>query len=187
MNVLEFKFEPSPESNDHQIRILIDGNDFLEKDYLGLDPPEFFRQDSLFENGDLLIGRCDCGCVGCCDFPVTMRIENEQVIWTTYEKFELIFDRTTYFKILEETSKDYSWEDLNRKVERLVSKIFDKTQVENNYSFDWASARIEPKIIKLSYSKKGGQKLYQFSWDGKTLENAIENAQLFYQTLLKLK
>jgi hypothetical protein len=53
--------------------------------------------------------------------------------------------------------------------------------IENEYLFDWASTRIEPNIIKLSFSKNVVQKLYKFSWDGKTLESAIENAQSFYR------
>lgn len=181
MNILTFDIKPSYESNDHQIRIIIDGNDWLGEDFLGLDPPEFFHQKTLFENGELLIGRCNCGCVGCCDVLVNVNFFDDEVIWITDRNNKLYFDKKGYLKSIKEISIDFSWEDLDRKVERLVSKIFDQKTIESKYSFDWASTRIEPNIIKLSFSNKEEQKLYQFSWDGKTVDNAIENARLFYQ------
>jgi hypothetical protein len=45
VNKLSFKILPSPSTNDHELRILIDDQDFLGKDYLGIDPPSFFSQD----------------------------------------------------------------------------------------------------------------------------------------------
>lgn len=56
---------PNPETNDSEVRILIDDNDFLGNDYLGLDPPVFFDQQTFFQAGELMIGRCTCGCEGC--------------------------------------------------------------------------------------------------------------------------
>jgi hypothetical protein len=47
---------------------LVDGQDFLGDQYLGLDPPEFFAQfDSPKDY--LAIDRCTCGVVGCGDYP----------------------------------------------------------------------------------------------------------------------
>jgi len=40
VNKLSFKILPSPSTNDHELRILIDDQDFL-----GIDPPSFFSQD----------------------------------------------------------------------------------------------------------------------------------------------
>jgi hypothetical protein len=123
MNVLAFNIELSPESNDHQTRIIIDGNDWLGKNYLGLDPPEFFRQKTLFENGELIIGRCDCGVVGCDDVQINTIFSENEVFWVNANE-KLSFDKEKFLKLIETASLDFSWEDLGRKVERLVSKIF---------------------------------------------------------------
>lgn len=182
MNVLAFDIKPSPESNDHQIRIIIDGIDWLSTEHLGIDPPEFFDQKTLFEDGNLLVGRCGCGCVGCDDVRVDVSFSDDEVIWAIEPDNKLSFDKRGYLTLLKEAKIDFSWEDLGRKVERLVSIIFNQKIVENKYSFDWASTRIEPNIVKLSFSKDGEQKLYQFGWDGETIDSAIENAKSFYQT-----
>jgi hypothetical protein len=47
MNKLSFKILPCRESNDSEIRILIDDEDILGDDYLGLDPPAFLTKQIL--------------------------------------------------------------------------------------------------------------------------------------------
>ena len=55
INQLRLTFDRSPESNDHQVRFLVDGADILARSaggpYVGIDPPEFFQQRSLAEGG----------------------------------------------------------------------------------------------------------------------------------------
>ena len=184
MNLLTFNIKPSTESNDHEIRIIIDGNDLLGEDYLGLDPPDFFRQKTLFENGELAIGRCICGCVGCDDVWVKVCFSDNDVVWTTERDEKFSFDKEDYLKCIKDTSTDFSWETLGRKVERLVSKIFVDKIIEGKYSFNWASTRISPNIVSLSFSSNGEQKLYHFLWNGETMDSAIENAQLFIEKTL---
>jgi hypothetical protein len=72
VNTLTFEISPSPSSNDHQVRIRIDGEDWLGGDYLGVDPPRFFAQATLESGGRVLVGRCGCGCEGCDDVHVDM-------------------------------------------------------------------------------------------------------------------
>jgi hypothetical protein len=110
-----------------------------------------------------------------------MTILDETVIWTTFENVQLIFDKKEYFRIISKASEDFSWEDLNRRVERLVANIFVGKLIESKYLFDWASTRIEANTINLSFSKNGVQNMFQFNWDGKSEEDAIQNAQTFYQ------
>lgn len=83
MNTIAFKILPALESNDHEVRILTDGNDLLGEDYLGLDPPAFFGQSNFFVTGELMIGRCTCGCEGCSDYPVTVSIDNNLITGQT--------------------------------------------------------------------------------------------------------
>jgi hypothetical protein len=44
-----------PETNDHQLRPFVDGDDWLGADQLGLDPPKFFRQPALRSAGELVV------------------------------------------------------------------------------------------------------------------------------------
>jgi hypothetical protein len=179
MNKLSFNILSNSESNDSEIRILIDEIDFLGNDYLGIDPPAFFAQNNFEKNGVLMIGRCTCGSEGCDDFPITVKVEENIIIWTSENGFELIFYKENYLKTINLAKVDYSWEDLNRKVERLTTNILKNSETKNEFIFDWASTRIKLKNITLSYSKKGEQKLFEITWDGKS-ENDIETKATFF-------
>ncbi|WKK83586.2 hypothetical protein QYS48_14895 [Marivirga arenosa] len=191
MNRLSFNIIPSPESNDHQVRILIDNEDWLHDDYLGIDPPRFFQQET-FLSGDLLVGRCDCGVEGCGDLIVNVHSDKDKMIWTNNDGLKLQFDKTEYSKVIEFSKTDFKWEDINRRVERLMTNIFNASQTIDGLTFDWASCRIENKRVNLSYSKKGlpedfKQEILKFAWDGKSESNAIDNAEKFLQTNKRLK
>jgi len=187
VNALSFHIIPSSESNDHQVRIFIDGEDWLRNDFLGVDPSSFFQQDS-FLNGDLLVGRCTCGVEGCCDLIVNVHNDSEKVGWTNDDGLNLQFRKTEYLKIIEILKTDYSWEDINRRVERLISTLFIGTNITGGLTFDWASCRIEDKMICLSYSKKGlpeefRQEIIKFGWDGISETDALTKADKFiYET-----
>lgn len=179
MNILSFKISRTNESNDHEVRILIDESDILGKEYLGIDPPEFFEQQSLTTTGQLLIGRCSCGVVGCNDFPVLVNILDNKVTWTNNNGLYLEFDKLTYEKIVSDAKTDHSWESKERRVERLISDILKSAKISNGYKFDWTSARIKKNSIMVSYSKDGQQKLFEFDWDGQTDQSAVTGANLF--------
>jgi len=183
INKLSFNILPSPETNDHEVRILIDNEDFLGSDYLGLDPPLFFNQDNLDKNGELIIGRCSCGVDGCCDYPIIVTIA-ENVTWTDKYGLNLSFDKEEYFTLMKRSRGDYSWEDIKRRVERLTTDVLRYSKTKDNYQFMWASARINDKQITLSYSKNGDQLLFNFFWDGKTDNNVIQNAEYFLKANL---
>ncbi|MGZ6519518.1 MAG: hypothetical protein ACXVED_18165, partial [Bacteroidia bacterium] len=184
-NNIAFKILPSPESNDSEVKILIDGNDFLGDDYLGLDPPVFFNQQTLFQSGELMIGRCTCGCEGCSDYSVTVNVDNDKIIWTNHNGLKLEFNKVEYEKIILEAKNDNSWEDENRKIERLISNLLHNTKTKDGYNFNWASARIKNDFITLSFSKNGEQKLLEFSRDKTSLDNTLINANKFSDRQLK--
>ena len=183
MNTLDFRIEPSQSSNDHQVRIIVDGADWLGDDSLGIDPPEFFAQDALRLGGKVLIGRCDCGCVGCCDVNVTMSRQENSVDWTLRSGGILQFSPCDYDRLIETSLTDFSWEDERRTAERLVSELFRGSKLEDGSIYDWASARIGRGIITLSFSNKGAigaeQKTFEFGWDGKNPESALPAAKRF--------
>ncbi|MBX9724582.1 MAG: hypothetical protein K2X81_24470, partial [Candidatus Obscuribacterales bacterium] len=145
---LGFKFLPSETSNDHQTRILIDGQDFihnLDDSLLGIDPVEFFSQTALRESGKLLIGRCGCGCVGCGNVSVVVTRSSTEVEWqpTCSALTKVVFSKPEYDLAIERGSADVSWENLERTAERLVSKLDYSECVKRGLVFEWASARIK--------------------------------------------
>jgi len=191
MNRLSFNIIPSPESNDHQIRILIDNEDWLHDDYLGIDPPRFFQQET-FLGGELLVDRCDCGVEGCCDLIVNVISDKDKIIWTNNDGLNLQFDKAEYLEVFELSKTDFKWEDINRRVERLVTNIFKGSQTIDGLTFDWASCRIENHKVCLSYSKKGfpedfKQEILKIDWDGRTENEVINKADKFLRTNKRMR
>lgn len=191
MNVLSFNIIPSPDSNDHQIRIVIDNEDWLGDDYLGIDPPRFVQQET-FLRGDLLVGRCGCGVEGCGDLIVNVQTHLDKVTWTNDEGLNLQFEKSDYLKVIDKSKSDFSWEDINRRVERLVSNLFIGSRTNEGLTFDWASCRIENGRVSLSYSTKGPsqdfkQEIFKFDWDGKTENDALIKGDRFIQTNDRIK
>ncbi|NRT15830.1 hypothetical protein HNP99_002190 [Flavobacterium sp. 28A] len=185
MNKLSFNILPNPESNDSEVRILIDEIDFLGFDYLGIDPPTFFDQNNFDKNGELMIGRCTCGCEGCADYPITVKVDENLIIWTSENELKLTFEKEDYLNVINLGRVDFSWEDLNRKVERLTKNILKNSITEKGYKFDWASARIKLNTITLSYSKNGQQKLFEITWDGKSEDEIETKVKLFLNNEIK--
>jgi hypothetical protein len=180
VNTLAFEIMPSPSSKDHQARIRIDGTDWLGKDYLGLDPPHLFRQSSLTGGGELLVGRCACGCEGCDDVLVHVVRQGQEVLWENTKGLRLRFEKEQYDRVVSATREDFSWEDTKRTAERLVAEVFEGVQLDGSYSFDWASARVHEGMMTLSFSNRGRQKLLEFPWDGRSAQDALGRARRFY-------
>ena len=179
MNEIGFAITPSPETNDHEVRILIDGEDWLGEDQMGMDPPELFRQISGCDTGKLLVGRCYCGVVGCGDLYVYVTRDEDIVKWQVSDARSFRFDRIYYDETIESLINDNSWEDVNRRVERLIEKQFFDTKIDEELDFRWASARIKANVIHLSYSNGSEQRLLEFNWDGETEESALKRARSF--------
>jgi hypothetical protein len=183
MNRLSFKFEPCPDSNDHEIRVLVDQEDVVGKSFLGLDPPSFFAQN-FDVDGTLLIGRCNCGVEGCSDFRVTVAFLDDVVRWTSDNGLKVSFPRTHYLEALDAARNDHSWEDVKRTSERIAQGILSQTRTRDGFEFDWASTRIKKAKITLSYSKQGMQKLLEICWDGK-VQSVEPSVKLFAQENLE--
>jgi len=165
MNRLDIKCVASPETNDHEACILVDGEDWLGDDYIGLDPPRLFQQETLLCGGRTLVGRCNCGCEGCDDFVVDVVIDGNVVKWQSPKGYLLSFDRTEYESEIVSKCKDHSWEDSNRTAERLVNAVFDSVVLSGGWKFDWSSARMGKGKIAVSLSLNDQQKLVEFGWD----------------------
>jgi hypothetical protein len=181
VNNLGFKILPSPESNDHQVRIVIDGHDFLGDDYLGIDPPEFFSQDESFNNNRLLIGRCICGCVGCDDFHVNVSSNGERVVWAKSDGLKLEFEKESYEELIIKSKGDQSWEDIFRRTERIISDFFKDKLTADNYKFGWASTRVTERQVTLSFFKGLDQKLLNFTWHKESPDDTLREAKRFLE------
>lgn len=181
MNKLSFKILPTDESQDHEVRILIDNSDFLGKKHLGIDPPEFFGQHSLLTEGQILVGRCSCGIIGCDDYAVYVSVFDDKITWTNDRGLNLEFDKSIYIETISGARFDYSWESKERRAERLTSAVLKNTRTSDDYKFDWTSARIKKNTITVSYSKEMQQKIFEFYWDGQTSQNAVTGANCFLE------
>jgi hypothetical protein len=170
MNTLSFKFGPSPESNDHEVRILVDGVDILErvdKSSLGLDPVDFFAQAALLETGNLLIGRCGCGCLGCGDEAVSAVHDAGTVSWKSPHRWisGFVFERTGYLAAISRGRADTSWETVDRTAERLVSSLDFSVFERKGMKFEWASGRMDKTRMALSFNRGGQQELLYVDWN----------------------
>ncbi|HLM03062.1 MAG TPA: hypothetical protein VK400_18570 [Pyrinomonadaceae bacterium] len=184
MNTLDFEIIPSPSSNDHQIRFLVDGADWLGDRYLGIDPPAFFALNDLVSgDGRLLIGRCRCGCPGCDDYFVNVERTEFKVGWVSPDRKPVEFIKEKYDSVISAARADTSWEDTNRTAERMISQVFIDASTRDGYKFEWASARVTPKTMTLSFSRNGVQKLFKFRWDEKSVEDALISARQSYSEI----
>src|SRR5689334_21136408 len=137
MNVLSLNIIPSPISNDHQVRLLIDNEDWLGDEFLGVDPTDFFDQKSFVE-GLLLVGRCDCGVLGCENVLIDVTSTNDTVHWKVrsgQERADLEFALDAYSEMLERARNDFSWEDANRRTERVIGNMLIHHKIDHVYEF----------------------------------------------------
>lgn len=174
---LTFVVVPSPASNDHQARILIDGADWLGAEALGLDPPDLATELSG-DSTTIRIGRCSCGAPGCDDRWVDRSELGERVVWITQGR-TFHFNRPEYLYEVERFISDQSWRTVERRAEQAVEAIFNGALLEGRLAFQWASARIGRNLVHLSFIDGDEQRLLDFSWDGETVASAVERARQF--------
>ena len=181
---IQLSVAESVETNDHEVLILIGGMDIFSGRYMGIDPPDFFSQENLLSGGEILVGRCECGCEGCDDLRCEVEITGGLAVWRTSDEnmYELVLSQ--YLEEINRAASDYSWETPIRTAERLVSEIFSGKTLEGNYQFNWASGRIDSGEIVLSFNGGVDQKLYRFKWDGQDPMSAkymaLEKIKEFY-------
>jgi hypothetical protein len=181
LNTLSFVYRPSPDTNDHQIVVVIDGHERIDDDFLGLDPPGFFVQPALTTQGRLLIGRCTCGCIGCADVDVEVQRADDVVTWIEAAGRRLRFDAEAYDRVIAAARADTSWEDVNRTAERLVDCVLKGMTLNEEFTFQWSSARMNNGQIVLSFDGPK-QKLIKIRWDGVSPDSAVAGAQQFRAT-----
>jgi len=175
MNNISFIFRESKESNDHEVRPIIDGLDILNifsDTSLGLDPPDFFEQVALTKGGEILIGRCSCGVIGCGNTSIEVEVAEKSIFWSQPRSKKYEFEKSVYCLAISDAAKNTSWESLERTAERLVSNLNFSSKSENGYKFQWASARIKHGCITLSFEHEGTQRIFDIGWNNEDPEDA---------------
>jgi hypothetical protein len=183
LNKLSYKIEPSEFSNDHQVRLFVDESDILGDEQLGLDPIDFSRFVKSDNSGNVLLGRCDCGCIGCDDVVAQVTIGDQTVTWVLLGK-TFYFDRDAYESAVGGIALDHSWEDTGRRVERILTEQIhaDARWVNDHTRFDWVSTRISGSQLTYSFTIDGQQITFSTGWDGKTEDSAIDaNRRVLYE------
>ena len=187
MHPLSFIFLPSEGSNDHQVRVLISGQDILAKirtTWFGLDPVQFFAQEALRSSGTLFIGRCSCGDIGCGNVSVFVERSPDKIEWAfLHEQAEkLVFASSDYDRAIEEAASDFSWESIERTAERLVSQLDYSPLLDYGLRFKWASAQLAKDKISASFSYESGQqtmgqRILGATWNHQRPEDAVSAMQ----------
>jgi len=183
---IQFRVFPSPESNDFEVRLFVNGQDFIEKhwpDMMGMDPDDVLSLDILAPRDvphTAMVVRCGCGVDGCGNATVRVSREGDRIIWDSWDGDRgkpppgtLIFGREQYFQALEQAISDTSWETPDRTAARLLSSIVDhEALAATNLSYQWASGQIRDDAFTVSLGGPPGhhQILIHTSWSGELPE-----------------
>lgn len=197
-NVIRFLVVPSPDTNDHEVKIFLDGEDFIPKHWpnmMGMDPDDLLSYRHLSaqdEPHEVTVVRCRCGEVGCGSASVRISGQSERVIWDDWKGYTvkplaetLTFDRNQYMQAVEHAIEDHSWETPDRTAARILTSIVDhNTLAENNLKYQWASGRIRDSILTVSLSGPEGyhQILVHLDWKEQSAEEIAREAARLLKT-----
>lgn len=177
MSNLSYQILPNPDDDTYEVRLFVDGIDWIEMGHLGLDPPDLVRELTSVHRSHLTIGRCGCGVLGCDDLVVNVQRTLHSVEWSCLNRKSVVFDAEHFDCFVAALVTDHSWEPVGRTVERHLNEMFAGMVTDDRYVFDWSSTRIRPDHVSISVSKGGQQKLLECSWDGATLASAQSSAR----------
>lgn len=153
MNILSYEILANPEDRTHEVRLIVDGKDWIGSAFLGLDPPDLVAQLTQIRNGRLLLARCVCGVIGCDDLVVEIVTASDHVKWLRKDRMPVIFNVRDYNDQVMHLAQDRTWETISRSVERHINDIFSGKMTDDGYIYDWASTRIKPHIVTISVTK----------------------------------
>ena len=179
----------SPETNDHEVRLLADGEDLIQyfsPDMMGLDPSDLLVEPCPLrvenDSHTTMIGRCHCGVVGCGSVAVKIRRDHDQVVWQAlHSDAKVQFRASQYQAEIERALGDSSWETPERTAARLIAKTVDRKALEKNgFLFDWASGLCAEGFMTVSLTLKLGpyQVLVNLPWDGKEVDHIVARFKL---------
>ena len=172
---LRIQVRPSPETNDHEVLLFGDDQNLVERfgdKSIGLDPDEILVQPCpllLAGAHDCLIGRCDCGVIGCGDVRVEVSVGEELVRWAAADgpREPVLFDLQTYTSEVLRALNDQSWETPERTASRLIREAVDRELLRRlGFKFSWASGRADPHMMTVALWLEPGpyQVLVRVPW-----------------------
>jgi hypothetical protein len=145
---LRIEVRASPETNDHEVRLLADGKSLVDRfssGLIGLDPDDLLTDPSPLRaessSRAVIIGRCSCGIVGC--GSVEVEIRRDHFIWMAMDSSQQVcFLAGQYDTEVERALQDHSWETPERTAARLISQAVDRDLLARlGFVFSWASGR----------------------------------------------
>lgn len=172
---------PSPETNDHEVRFIADGEDIIDRFWpgsMGLDPDDIFsapyKLRCTAEPHRSRVARCDCGVVGCGDVEVIMRRVGDRIEWVptceSDRKPKVIqFLAESYDAEIERALHDISWETPDRTAARLLAaKLDHENLARHGLTYQWASGRLRAETFGVSLGFEPGpyQILIYLPWNG---------------------
>lgn len=185
LETLSISVRPSPETNDHEVLLRSEQGDLIERfgdSMIGLDPDDILIEPCPLLPGDTsrtaLIGRCDCGVIGCGSLEVTIAADDQVISWTTdVRTVGVRFDAAQYAAEVRRALGDFSWETAERTAARLIARSIDRDRLaETGMKFIWASGRIIQNAITIALEYKSGpyQVLVHVPWQDESPEAIAE-------------
>jgi hypothetical protein len=169
------RVRPSPETNDHEVCLMADGEDLVARlgsALMGLDPDDLLVEPCpLAVDGTprtVTVGRCECGVTGCDSVAVVISREGEVVTWSSTDGATRVrFDARQYSAEVARALGDFSWETQDRTAARLIARGMDRQALAAmGLRFIWASGRVEPRQMTVSLDLDGAyQVLVHVPWD----------------------
>jgi len=189
-DLAEFRIEvrPSPETNDHEVCLLADGENLIERfssGKMGMDPNDLLTEPCPLRadvcGHGVCIGRCSCGDVGCGSLGIQIRRDRDQVLWTASGSPPVRFLATQYNAEVERALRDYTWETPERTAARLISRAVDRSALaRRGFEFSWASGRCMDGVMTASLVLTPGpyQVLVNVPWNGQDIESVVSQFKL---------
>jgi hypothetical protein len=187
------EIRPSPETDDHEVRFLAEGEDIIAKYWkvmMGLDPDDILVEPCPLRCGSdphrATIARCGCGVIGCgsVEVEVVRSRTNVEWRWGSPDSTEsLKFLARSYDSEVERALNDTSWETPDRTAARLLAgKVDRKALGRYGLSYSWASGRIHERALTVSLNLEPGpyQVLVHLPWHA---ESPSEIARLCAEML----
>jgi hypothetical protein len=179
---LRIDVQPSPETNDHEVRFFVDGDDIIArfwKDMMGLDPDDILVAPCPLyasQPHKATLARCSCGVIGCGIIEVNIERSGDEVRWSwgdAESQQAVSFLAASYDKELGRALTDTSWETPDRTAARLLANQVDRqTLASHGLTFTWGSGRVRQGAFSVALRLEPGpyQVLVHLPWIGEAPE-----------------
>jgi hypothetical protein len=147
---LQIHVRPSPETHDHEVVLLGNEQDLVDRFgdcSIGMDPDDILVEPSTLlgdQRHQCVIGRCECGVIGCGDVVVEVSAQGSVVCWAPVRgnRERVYFDRELYEGEVQRALSDHAWETPERTASRFIRVGVDRSRLERaGLTFSWASGR----------------------------------------------